>query len=136
VSKFHEDDPIEGNTIEFRIMDSSDIESASKLVEDMHNKNQDLRDSAREMEAKETLISEKADGNRALNASTVSHQMQANPHSSHQGRESIYTNGSKLDSIEVPIGESNREQIMTIWKLVGLESQRNKITKRKKLKIS
>jgi hypothetical protein len=34
--------------------------------------------------------------------------MQANLHSSHQGRESPYTNASKLDSIEVPIGESKK----------------------------
>jgi hypothetical protein len=108
VSKFHEDDEIEGNTIEIQTMESSDIESTSKSVEDMHIKNQDLGDSARKMQAKEAPISEKAAGSRALNASSISQQMQANPHSSHQGRESPYTNASKLDSIEVPIGESKQ----------------------------
>jgi hypothetical protein len=108
VSKPHEDDAIEGNTIEIQTMESSDIESTAKPVEDMHFKNQDLGDSARKMEAKEASISEEADGSQALNVSSVSQQMQANPHSSHQGRESPYTNASKLDSIEVPIGESKK----------------------------
>jgi hypothetical protein len=82
VSKPPEDDAIESNTIEIQTMDSSDIESTSKPVEDMHIKNQDLGESARKMEAKEAPISEA--GGR-LNTSSVSQQMQASPHSCIRG---------------------------------------------------
>ena len=104
VSKPHEDGAIEGNTIEIQTM-NSDIESNPRAVADTHIKDQDRGDSDRKMEAKEVPISMNTAGSKALNASSVGQKMQANPHSSHQGRESPNTNASKLD---VPIGESKQ----------------------------
>jgi hypothetical protein len=105
VNKAHEDDSIEGNPIEFQTMDFSVIESTPGMVADTHFKNQDRGDPALKMEAKEVPISMNTPSSQAVNSSSVSQQMQANQHSSHQGHESPYANNSKLDSSEVAIGE-------------------------------
>jgi hypothetical protein len=107
VNKPHEDNSIEGNTIEFQTMDSS-VESTPGMVEDTHFKNQGRGDSARKMEAKEVPISMNTASSQAVNSSSVSQQMQANQHSSLQGRESPYAKASKLDSSEVAIRESKQ----------------------------
>jgi hypothetical protein len=108
VSKPHEDGSTEGNSIEIQTIDSTDIESTPGVVEDTHIKSQDRGDPARKMEGKEVPISMNTAGSQALNASSVNQQMQTDPHSMHQGRESPYTNASKLNSIEVTIRESKQ----------------------------
>lgn len=60
------------------------------------------------MEAKEAPISMNKASSQAVNSSSVSQQMQANQHSSLQGRESTYAKASKLDSSEVAIRESKQ----------------------------
>jgi hypothetical protein len=108
VNKPHDDDSIEGNPVVFQTMDSSIIESTPGMVEDTHFKNQDRGDSARKMEAKKAPTSVNMASSQAVNSSSVSQQLRANQHSSHQGHESPYTKASKLDSSEVAIGESKQ----------------------------
>jgi hypothetical protein len=60
------------------------------------------------MEAKEVPISMNTPSSQAVNSSSVSQQVEANQHSSHQGHESPYANASKLDSSDVAIGESKQ----------------------------
>jgi hypothetical protein len=122
VNKPHEDDSIEGNPIEFQTMDSSVIESTPGMVEDTQFKNQDRGDSARKREAKEVPISMNTASSKAVNSTSVSQQMQANQHSSHQGHESPYQNASKLDTSEVGIGESKQRTNMD-----NVETRRTKI---------
>jgi hypothetical protein len=104
----HKDDSLEGNPIGFQTMDSSVTESTPGEVKDTRFKNQDRGDSARTMEAKEVPISMNTASSQAINSSSVSQQMQANQHSSHQERESPYANVPKLDSSEAAIGESKQ----------------------------
>jgi hypothetical protein len=108
VNKPHEDDSVEAKSIGFQTMDSSVTEPTPGKVEDTHFKNQDRGDSARKMEAKEVPVSMNTASGQAVNSSSVSQQLQANQHSSHQERESPYANASKLDSGEVAIGESKQ----------------------------